>query len=155
MLRFPAQLTAGLSASGLPHASGPGSDAEPSSRLRKGLSILIVEDEIFVALDAEAILTDSGHKVVGFAASAAEAIEKTAQLRPDLILMDVRLNGPRDGIDAADEIKRRCGIPIIIVTAHEDATTKARAARVGAAAIVSKPFTRESLLGAVDPFARP
>src|ERR1700733_14878246 len=89
--------------------------------------LLIVEDEVFVAMDAEAILMGAGHEVIAMATSADAAVVKTADLLPDLVFMDIRLVGERDGIDAALEIKQRFGIPIIFVTANNDPGTHARA----------------------------
>ena len=73
--------------------------------------VLIVEDEYFVALDAEDALSSAGFMVVGISATAEEAIEKAAAEAPDIVLMDIRLAGPRDGIDAAAEIRRRLRKP--------------------------------------------
>jgi two-component system, response regulator PdtaR len=113
------------------------------------LRILIVEDEVFVAMDAEAILTEAGHIVVGTAASAEEAVAKAALLSPDLIFMDIRLNGARDGIDAAAEIRRRHSLPIVFVTANVDPMTHARAMQIEPLDIISKPFNSGSLLRAL------
>lgn len=119
------------------------------------LRILIVEDEVFVAMDAEAILVAAGHEVVSMAASADEAIAKTAQFMPELVLMDIRLIGPRDGIDAALEIKRRFNVPIIFVTANTDPVTHARAMQAKPLAIIPKPFSPRDLHAAIsDNFTR-
>lgn len=116
---------------------------------RRALRILIVEDEMFVAMDAEAILTGAGHEVVGIAPSADDAVSSAAHLSPDVVFMDVRLQGHRDGIDAAGEIRSRFDLPVIFVTANVDPVTHARAMQVSPLALVSKPFTSESLLGAL------
>jgi two-component system, response regulator PdtaR len=113
------------------------------------LRVLIVEDEVFVAMDAEAILLGAGHHVVATAASADDAVAKAAQFAPNLVLMDIRLVGDRDGIEAALEIKARFSIPIIFVTANNDPITYARAKSAEPLTIVSKPFTPNSLLAAV------
>jgi two-component system, response regulator PdtaR len=113
---------------------------------RAAVRVLIVEDEYFVALDVETILSDAGCEVVGIATSADAAVAEARQSLPDLILMDIRLQGDRDGIDAASEIARDLKIPIVFVTANPDAISDARAQQVRAIATVSKPFTREALL---------
>src|SRR5262245_43867388 len=87
------------------------------------LRILIVEDEFYIALDIEALLLGFGHSAVGIAVSADQAVSLTERERPDLVLMDIRLVGRRDGIDAADEIFSRFGIRSVFVTAHTDAHT--------------------------------
>lgn len=125
-------------------------DAERMAGRTRPTRVLIVEDEVFVAMDAEAILMAAGYDVVGTAAAADEAVAKTEKLTPDLVLMDIRLLGERDGIDAALEIKRRFPVPIIFVTANTDPVTHARAMQADPITLISKPFTRDSLLGAVS-----
>ena len=66
--------------------------------------ILIVEDEMFVAMDLDLVVEKAGHHAVGFAGTAERAVELADGLRPDLVLMDIRLRGQRDGVDAAIEI---------------------------------------------------
>jgi CheY-like chemotaxis protein len=112
--------------------------------------VLIVEDEYFVALDAEDALSAAGFTVVGMAATADEAIGLAEAERPDVVLMDIRLAGPRDGIYAAAEIRRRFGIPSLFATAHADAATRARGE--GAAAPLgwlTKPYTQRELAEAM------
>ena len=105
-----------------------------------GRRILVVEDEMFVALDIEAAVIKAGHKVVGFAGTAERAVALTDEMRPDLVLMDIRLPGDRDGIDAAIEIRQRFDIPSLIISAFSDAETRARAAPARALGFISKPF---------------
>ena len=97
-------------------------------------------------MDVETILSDAGCEVIGIATSADEAVAKARQSLPDLILMDIRLQGDRDGIDAASEIVRDLKTPIVFVTANQDAVSDGRAQHARPIATVSKPFTRESLL---------
>jgi two-component system, cell cycle sensor histidine kinase and response regulator CckA len=80
--------------------------------------ILIVEDEVLIAEDLRLILQRMGHQVVGTASSGTEAIEKANKLHPDLVLMDVRLQGVIDGVEAARRIRSTADIPIIYVTAY-------------------------------------
>ena len=84
------------------------------SRLR----ILIVEDEILIAEDLRLSVQKMGHEVVGIAGDGLEAVQKALTTHPDVILMDVRLQGPMDGIEAARKIRSQADIPIIYVTAH-------------------------------------
>jgi DNA-binding NarL/FixJ family response regulator len=114
------------------------------------LRVLIAEDEMFVAMDAEAIITRAGHQVVGIAPSADDAIAKTAQLKPDLILMDIRLKGHRDGIDAAEEIRSRFGLPVLFVSANVDPVTHARAMKVAPMGFISKPVSSDSLIEVLE-----
>lgn len=112
-------------------------------------TILIVEDEAFVAMEADAIVTGAGHTVVGFASTGQEAIRKATSLKPSLVLMDIRLQGPMDGIDAACAIRATQPIAIIFVTANADIAGTPRAARAKPAGIVGKPFSDASLLEAI------
>ena len=109
------------------------------------LRILIVEDEFFIALDAEAQAKALGHTVVGIAVSADEAIEIAGEQKPDVVLMDIRLNGVKDGIAAAREIRSRFGIQSIFVTANTDPDTLLQAKSTGPVGVLEKPLTREGL----------
>jgi two-component system, response regulator PdtaR len=132
----------------------PQRDARPNEGAvsTRAVRILIVEDEVFVAMDAEAILSSAGYQVVATAVSADDAVTKAGRLAPDLVLMDIRLLGPRDGIDAALEIAHKFKLPVIFVTANVDPVTHARAMKARPLAIVSKPFTAANLLAAVATF---
>jgi CheY-like chemotaxis protein len=88
--------------------------------------VLIVEDEYFVALDIEDALSSVGFTIVGIATTAEEAVKVAEAEKPDVVLMDIRLAGARDGIEAAAEIRNRLGIPSLFATAHSDAGTRAR-----------------------------
>jgi CheY-like chemotaxis protein len=105
------------------------------------LRVLIVEDEFFIALDAETQVTDLGHRVVGIAVSADQAIELAGREAPDVVLMDIRLSGARDGIEAASEIRARYGVESIFVTANTDPATLARARSINPIGILEKPLT--------------
>ena len=115
-----------------------------------GRRILIVEDEMFVALDIEAAVIKAGHKVVGFAGTAERAVELADEMRPDFVLMDIRLPGDRDGIDAAIEIRQRFDIPSLIISAYSDAETRARAAPARALGFIAKPFDHALLALALN-----
>jgi PAS domain S-box-containing protein len=108
-------------------------------------AILIVEDEGIVAKDLARKLEQLGHEVAGIAESAEEAIELTRRLRPDLILMDIWLKGPMDGIDAAEAIRRKHDVPVIYLTAHSDPATLARAKVTGPFGYILKPFEQREL----------
>ena len=83
-------------------------------------SILIVDDEIIIARELEVRLKDGGYGVAGIASTGREAVRMAAELRPDLVLMDIVLKGDMDGIEAAAEIRRTCQVPVIYVTAYTD-----------------------------------
>lgn len=105
--------------------------------------ILIVEDESIVQLDLQTRLERMGHSVVGVAARGEEAVEKAVELKPDLVIMDVRLEGDMDGIEAARRIRERQGTPIVYVTAY--APTLCPGGRDVLGPCVSKPFRTAEL----------
>ncbi|MGL9622438.1 response regulator [Bradyrhizobium sp. U531] len=109
------------------------------------LKVLIVEDEFFIALDAEDQVASLGHTVVGTAVSAEQAIRIAGEERPDVVLMDIRLIGPVDGIAAALEIRSRYGVEAIFVTANTDPSTLARAESIEPLAVLQKPLTKDRL----------
>jgi CheY-like chemotaxis protein len=110
-----------------------------------GQRILIVEDEAVVARDLELTLKRLGYDVVGVAQFAAEAVGKVADSRPDLVLMDISLQGDRDGVQAAEVIGQRFGTPVVYLTAHTDKATVARAQSTKPAGYLVKPFSKERL----------
>jgi two-component system sensor histidine kinase/response regulator len=107
--------------------------------------ILIVEDEIIVARDTENMLMYFGYEVVGIAGSGEEAISLAGELSPDLILMDIRIGGNIDGIEAAGRIRELQEIPVIFVTAHADEKSLQRAKLAGPIGYLLKPFEEKDL----------
>jgi DNA-binding response OmpR family regulator len=121
------------------------SKTEPLPSVR----ILLVEDDYIVATEAETALTEAGFIVLGPANSAAQAVGLAMNERPDIVVMDIRLNGSRDGVDAAREILEKTGIRSIFATAHTTAEIKTRAAGVRPLDWLPKPYSRESLVATV------
>jgi AmiR/NasT family two-component response regulator len=119
--------------------------------VRDGLPItfLIVEDEAVIAMDLELMIADAGGRPVGLAATAADAERLAGVLRPDVILMDVRLKGERDGIAAAYAIREALGTPIVFVTGNEEAETVGRIRAVNGSSPVHKPVRASALIDAV------
>ncbi|OPY67492.1 MAG: Blue-light-activated protein [Syntrophorhabdaceae bacterium PtaU1.Bin034] len=112
--------------------------------------ILIVEDEGIVAIDIESRLAAMGYVAVGHAGNGDEALELTARLRPDLVLMDIRLQGNMDGIEAADEIRRRFHVPVIFLTAYSERATVERAKLAEPFGFILKPFQDRELQSAIE-----
>jgi CheY-like chemotaxis protein len=102
--------------------------------------ILIVEDERLIALDLQRRLTQLGYTVVGNVAAGAQAISAASQLQPDLILIDIRLQGEMDGIEAALQIQADRLVPIIYLTADVDESTIQRAQATSPWGFLRKPF---------------
>src|SRR4051794_11665246 len=113
-----------------------------------GLRILLVEDEILIAEDARIGLERMGYVVVGTAASGPDAVQQAGQLRPDLILMDVRLQGAMNGVEAARRIRSQADIPIICVTAH--ASVLASSENGGRCTCLAKPYSPTQLQAAIQ-----
>jgi CheY-like chemotaxis protein len=109
------------------------------------LRILIVEDEILIALDMREMLEASGHTVVGIAESAERAVATAVRERPDLVLMDIALVGLRDGIDAAIELRARLDIPSLFITAHPDSALRQRAQAAKPLGFLAKPLDEDVL----------
>jgi two-component system, response regulator PdtaR len=127
-------------------SSTASSRAQDSGRRR----ILIVEDDYLVALQFENALTEAGFEVVDIASTAEEAVQLVPDHQPELVLMDVRLAGPRDGIQAATEILDRFGIRSIFVSAFSDPTTRARADGANPIAWLAKPVADRKLVTTVS-----
>ena len=121
----------------------------PDTTERSAVTTLVVEDEALIRLDIVETLEDAGFNVADQAASGEEAVKKAAELKPDLIVMDVKMPGI-DGITAAEQIlaQRRCAI--VMLTAYSQSDLVARARDAGAMAYVVKPFTPADLVPAVD-----
>jgi PAS domain S-box-containing protein len=114
-------------------------------------SILVVEDEGVIAMDLAGTLRDLGYHVADTVGRANEAIRSAAKHKPDLVLMDVRLNGePMDGIDVARAIRRERDIPVIYLTAHSDEQTLSRAAVTSPFGYLMKPIGSPELHCAIE-----
>ena len=113
-------------------------------------SILIVEDESIVARDIQECLLSFGYKVTGVVSSGEEAIKAVTAERPDLVLMDIVLNGNVDGIDAAHEIRTRFGVPVVYLTAYADDKTLERAKVTEPFGYIVKPFDERELHSTVE-----
>jgi PAS domain S-box-containing protein len=112
--------------------------------------ILVVEDETIVAMDLQNRLRGLGHSVPGFWVSGEEAIAMAEELKPDLILMDIKLGGGMDGIEAAYQIRHRFEVPVIYLTANSDETTVQRAKFTEPYGYLLKPFAERELETAIE-----
>lgn len=113
-------------------------------------TILIVEDEAIVAADLANKLERLGYPVAEIASEAGEAIESARRLRPDLALMDIRLKGTMDGIDAAEAIRNELDIPVVFLTAHSDPATLERAKIAQPSGYILKPFEERELASQIE-----
>jgi PAS domain S-box-containing protein len=113
-------------------------------------TILIVEDEAIVAADLASKLRQLGYDVVGTAAEGGEAIALAGRLRPQLVLMDIWLMGPLDGIAVAEAMCREYDLPVVYLTAHSDPATLARAKLTGPFGYILKPFEERELATQIE-----
>jgi DNA-binding NarL/FixJ family response regulator len=111
--------------------------------------ILIVEDDYLIALDIEAGLLAEGFSLAGLATSADQAVSMAISTKPALALMDIRLLGKRDGVDAALELYRELGIRCIFTTAHGDRDVRLRAEAARPLGWVQKPYSIATLIDAI------
>lgn len=114
------------------------------------IKILVVEDEVIVAEDIGFRLKKLGYIVTATVASGEEAIEKVAENRPDLVLMDIVLKGDMDGVTAAEKIRNRVDIPIVFLTAYADDQTLQRAKLTNPFGYIIKPFQQNDLRVAIE-----
>ena len=114
------------------------------------VSILIIEDEGVVAHDIARRIKILGYDVAGIKHSSEQALNFLEIHHPDLILCDININGPKDGIDIADYVYKNKKIPLIFVTALSDKLTLERAKKTLPYGYIIKPFDNHDLLTAIE-----
>jgi CheY-like chemotaxis protein len=112
-------------------------------------NILIVEDETITALDLRNQLRQLGYGMTALAKSGEDAVRMSEEFNPDLILMDVKLAGAMNGIEASQRIRKTRTIPVIYVTAHADLFVKAPNQMQPPYLCISKPFSLSELKNAI------
>lgn len=113
--------------------------------------VLIVEDESIIALATKANLKRMGCEVVATAATGQQAVDYATRKRPDVVLMDIMLEGGMDGIEAASRIRENHpDLPIIYCTAYTDPATRVQAARTRPRAFMGKPLDYLALKELID-----
>ena len=115
-----------------------------------GKRILVVDDEKIVNLDIQATLKRLGYIIAGDAVTGDEAIEKAGVTRPDLVLMDIKLQGAMDGIEAANIIIKTYDVPVVFLTAFSDEKTLSRAKLSGPFGYLLKPFEERELRSSIE-----
>jgi len=117
--------------------------------MKPTLRVVVAEDEALIRLDLVEMLTEAGYQVVGQAGDGETAIELTEKEKPDLVVMDVKM--PKlDGISAAERIAKQRIAPVVILTAFSQRDLVERARDAGAMAYLTKPFTIEDLMPAIE-----
>lgn len=112
--------------------------------------ILIVEDEVIVAMALEDVLKKLGYQVAGAVTNGPDAIQMAGEEKPDLVLMDIRLDGSMDGIEAAARINSLYSIPVVYLTAHSDQATLSRAIQTQPYGYLLKPFRERDLYTTIE-----
>src|SRR6056297_605360 len=112
--------------------------------------ILIVEDERIIALDLKKRLERFGFNSPDIVSNGEDALEAAKSIHPDIILMDIMLGGPIDGIDAAKSIKETLSIPVIFLTAYSNENTLDRAKEAEPYGYILKPFKERELYTTID-----
>src|SRR5438045_567027 len=112
--------------------------------------ILVVDDESLLRKNLAELLTRSGYEVVGEADDAAGAVTQARELRPDLVIMDIRMPGDMDGIDAAATLTAENIAPTLLISGYPDPEYVARAGEAGVVGYLIKPVTADQLRPAIE-----
>ena len=118
--------------------------------MNEKISILLVEDEVITAMLMEAQLKKIGYTLTNHVTTGENAITATLLKRPDIILMDIRLAGNIDGIEAASVIKSETNIPIIFITSYDDQATRDRVRNLDPLGFLEKPLEIYKLKDIID-----
>lgn len=113
-------------------------------------TILLVDDEAIIAAELDDRLTARGYEVLGIATSGAKAVTMAAELRPDLVIMDIIMPGELDGIEAAAKIHARFDIPVIFLTAYADDDLLKRAKAIQPLGYILKPFHEAQITATIE-----
>jgi DNA-binding LytR/AlgR family response regulator len=114
------------------------------------INILVVEDEPIIALDLSTGLRQFGYTIAGIAENASEAIQAFTSNEVDIVLMDIHLQGDKDGIDTVGELLKIRPVPIIYLTSYTDNATVQRVKKTFPAAFLSKPYTVANVQVAIE-----
>lgn len=118
--------------------------------IRSKLKILVCEDEQIIAIDIKNTLKNLGYEVLKIVNNGPAAIKAAGELKPDLILMDIMLNGPMNGIEAAETINSQYNIPVVYLTALSDNETLSKAKITEPFGYILKPFDERMLSSSVE-----
>ena len=127
----------------------PSPTANPTVGAHVGARILVAEDEALIRLDLVEMLVDAGYDVVAQASNGEQAVALSRELKPDLVMMDVRMP-VLDGISAAEQIGKERIAPVVMLTAFSQKELVERARDAGVMAYIVKPFTASDLVPAID-----
>lgn len=112
--------------------------------------ILVVEDEVIIAEDIRNILRSLGYHVTGIATTGSKTMDLIRSDPPDLVMMDIKIQGPMDGIETTRRIQSEQDIPVVFLTAYADPDTMARIKQTRAYGFIVKPANRQTIQGTVE-----
>ncbi len=116
------------------------------------LRILHVDDDAIMGMQIKDLLEDEGYEVCDTASSGSEAIQSVRSNKPDVVLMDVKIKGGMNGIEAMREIRSFSQTPVIFLSGYKDTGTTENAIAIGKALFISKPFDPVKLIVAIEFF---
>lgn len=111
--------------------------------------ILIAEDDMIIQMFLNRVLTKAGFTIVGEARRSEQVLELAAKHQPDIILMDIGLDGSKDGVETAEEINKGIRIPFLFLTGNSDESTIERAKKAGPIGFVFKPIDEVRLVDVI------
>ena len=114
------------------------------------LTVLIVEDETITALGLRSLLEDLGSVVLPTATNGSDAFERCARCRPDLVLMDIHLQGGTDGLEAGKRIEKEHGIPVVFLTGNRDFPEEITGEGIRPVRFIAKPVDSAVLSGLIE-----
>lgn len=115
---------------------------------KKIIKVLIVEDDFLVSIMVQRMVEEIGYRVIGKAGNGTEAVERTKELKPDVVLMDIKMPD-MDGIESAKNIQEKFPTPVVMLTAHETSDLLNKASDAGVGAYLVKPIHVRELENAI------
>ncbi|MFA5396610.1 MAG: response regulator [Methanogenium sp.] len=116
----------------------------------KRMRVLVVEDDAIIGMDIEYRVKKLGYEVCGVADTAAEALDIASRTKPDIALMDIRLRGEVDGIEAARMLRDTLSVPVIFITAYSDMKMRSRALDMEPLGYIVKPLREVELKNTLE-----
>ena len=116
--------------------------------------IYIIEDEPLIAETIKTALEKEGYTIIGMTDNGKEALFDIEELQPDLILVDITLDGKMDGIEMVEHLKKKSEVPFIFLTSHSDDNTLERVKQTDPAGFIVKPFNEKTLKSNIEKIGR-
>ncbi len=117
--------------------------------VKKSLRVIIAEDEAVIRMGLKALVTSLGHQVIDTAANGLDALEKTKRLKPDLLLLDIKMPG-KDGLAVAETLAKEMPLPIVMLTAFSEKSLIERAANASVMGYLIKPIRENNLAPIIE-----